>query len=91
MKKIFAAAALTLIFTISVMADNPVVYKNKKGNVAFDHKAHQAKTECKVCHGEGTPAKIIISGKQAHAMCLNCHKQAKSNKVSGNCRECHQK
>jgi predicted CXXCH cytochrome family protein len=91
MKKILSLAVLTLVIAVSAMADKKVVYNTKKGAVTFDHKAHQDKTECTACHGQEPPAKIVIRGKQAHALCLGCHKQARTDKISGSCGECHKK
>ncbi|TSK04293.1 MAG: cytochrome c3 family protein [Geobacter sp.] len=89
MKKIFAAVALTLAFAVSAMAADSVVYPAKNGNVTFNHKAHQAKAECKVCHGEGAPAKIEINKDKAHSMCKGCHAEKKAGPTK--CGECHKK
>ena len=100
MKKSIAMAAMLMLFAVSAMAvetgKDTVVYNAKNGTViTFDHKAHQGRNDCKVCHGEGTPAKIAIDKDKAHALCRTCHAKANkeklSEKVSGKCSECHKK
>jgi hypothetical protein len=90
MKKIVAAVALTLAFAVSAMAADSVVYPAKNGNVTFDHKGHSTKMECKICHGEGAPAKIVIDKEKAHgATCKGCHIEKKAGPTK--CGECHKK
>ncbi len=71
------------------LASDMVTLTAKNGNVTFNHKAHQDKMECKVCHGEGTPAKIELDKDKAHALCKDCH----TTKGAGptKCNECHKK
>lgn len=90
MKKIVATVALTLAFAVSAMAADSVVYSAKNGNVTFDHKGHSTKMECKTCHGEGAPAKIVIDKEKAHgASCKGCHIEKKAGPTK--CGECHKK
>lgn len=90
MKRCVAAVALTLFFAASAMAADSVVFPApKKGPVTFNHKAHQAKTECKTCHGEGAPAKIALDMSSAHKLCKGCH--ADKGKGPTKCNDCHQK
>lgn len=93
MKNIVTMVAMTVILAASTaMAADQVVYNAKNGTtITFNHKAHQARTECKACHGQGAPTKIVIEGKQAHALCLDCHKKTNNGKISGACKECHKK
>jgi len=89
MKKIVAAVALTLAFAVSAMAADSVVYPAKNGNVTFNHKGHAAAVECKICHGEGAPAKIALGKDKAHALCKGCHADKKAGPTK--CGECHKK
>jgi hypothetical protein len=89
MNKLVVAVALTLAFAVSALAADSVVYPAKNGNVAFNHKAHSAKLECKLCHGEGAPAKIAIDKDVAHKLCKGCHADKKAGPVK--CGECHKK
>jgi hypothetical protein len=90
MKKIVSVVALTLVFAVSAIAADKVVYnKAKLGAVTFDHKAHQGRAECKACH-EGKPAKIVIDKTVAHVLCKDCHK-AKNVGVEEKCGFCHKK
>ena len=88
MKRIIAAAALTLAFAVSALAADTVVYPAKNGNVTFNHKAHSAKLECKLCHGNGAPAKIAIDKDAAHKLCKGCHAEKKG---PTKCGDCHKK
>jgi len=89
MKKIVAAVALTLAFAVSAVAADTVTYPAKNGNVTFNHKAHGARLECKVCHGPAAPAKIAIDKDSAHKLCKGCHADKKAGPTK--CGECHKK
>jgi DnaJ-class molecular chaperone len=89
MKKVVASVALTLAFAVSAMAADTVVFPAKNGNVTFNHKAHQARLECKVCHGAGAPSKIAIDKEKAHSLCKGCHAERKAGPTK--CGECHKK
>lgn len=89
MKKIIVAVALTLAFAVAAMGADTVVLKAKNGDVTFNHKAHQAKMDCKTCHGAGTPAKIALDKEKAHALCKGCHTEKKAGPTK--CGECHKK
>ena len=91
MKKIVAAAIATLALASLAMAADTVVFPAMNGNVTFNHTAHQAITGCKTCHGEGTPAKIVMNKDKGHTLCRDCHQQQKNGKVSGRCGECHKR
>lgn len=87
MKKIIVAIMLVAFAATAALAADVVTYESKKGNVTFDHKAHSEKSDCKTCHGEGTPAKIAVDKKAAHGKaCKSCHK-ATSGPTS--CKGCH--
>jgi type 1 fimbria pilin len=87
MKKLFVALMLVAFAATTTFAADVVTYPAKNGTVTFNHKAHQAKNECKACH-EGAPAKIEINKDKAHAMCKGCHE--KSNGPT-KCGDCHKK
>jgi hypothetical protein len=89
MKKLVLAAALTLAYAVSAFAADTVVFPAKNGNVTFNHKAHAAKLECKLCHGAGAPAKIAIDKDKAHTLCKGCHADKKAGPTK--CGECHKK
>jgi hypothetical protein len=89
MKSIIAAVAVMLAFAVSAMAADSYNYTAKNGNVAFDHKGHSAKLECKLCHGDAAPAKIAIDKDKGHALCKGCHADKKAGPVK--CGECHKK
>lgn len=89
MKKIVAAAALTLAFAVSATAADTIVYPAKNGNVTFDHKVHSTKLECKLCHGAGAPSKIAIDKEVAHKLCKGCHAERKMGPTK--CADCHKK
>nr|WP_320113897.1 cytochrome c3 family protein [uncultured Desulfuromonas sp.] len=89
MKKLIVAIMLVAFAATAAFAADVVTYECKKGNVTFDHKAHSAKSECKVCHGDAAPAKIAIDKKAAHgAACKDCHK---ANGGPTKCGGCHVK
>ena len=90
MKKIIAAAALTMFCATSVMAADVITLTAKNGNVSFNHKGHQEKLkDCKLCHEKG-PGKIEGFGKDAaHKLCKGCHDQKKAGPTK--CGECHKK
>ncbi|PLY03260.1 MAG: cytochrome C [Desulfuromonas sp.] len=88
MKKIIVLAMLLAFVSVSAFAADVVTYENKKGNVTFDHKAHQEKLgDCAKCH-EGTPAKIAVDKDFGHKTCKACHKD-----MGGptKCNDCHKK
>lgn len=88
MKKVLVIAML-VAFAGSAIAADMVTLPAKNGNVTFNHKAHQGKMECKVCHGEGAPAKLALDKDKAHALCKDCH--TKGNAGPTKCGECHKK
>jgi hypothetical protein len=46
--------------------------------------------ECKTCHGEGTPGKLSLGGKDpAHKLCTGCHTEKKAGPTK--CFDCHKK
>ena len=92
MKRIIAAAALTLFCAAGAMAhDKVVVLEAKNGNVTFDHKKHAGvKGECKACHETDAGGKITGMGKDwAHKTCKGCHETM--GKGPTKCGECHKK
>jgi len=106
MKRCFAllvTAALICIGFNAMASNGPaeVKFENKRGTVTFNHQQHQAANECSVCHHKGmeTPAcRSCHDGTKApdaktvfHKLCKECHKNSGSEKVKGNCTECHQK
>ncbi len=92
MKKIVAAAALTLICAGTALAAGPetITLPAKMGNVTFPHKKHQELLkDCKTCHEKG-PGKIEGFGKDmAHKTCKGCHTE--KGKGPTKCGECHKK
>lgn len=99
MKKLVVVLMLVAFAATVAYAADSVTYPavKKKGEaVTFNHKAHQAKLDCAACH-EGEPAKIAVEGtgkKNAHALCLDCHKAKKKegNKAAPTgCGGCHKK
>ncbi|MDT8442065.1 MAG: cytochrome c3 family protein [Desulfuromonadales bacterium] len=87
MKKLVLVMLLLAFVSINVViAADVVTYENSKGNVTFDHKAHQDKVgDCAKCH-EGEPAKIAVDKSYAHSSCKDCHKE-----MGGptKCNDCH--
>ena len=71
------------------IASDVVTYENSKGNITFDHKAHQEKLggDCAKCH-EGEPAKIAVDKDFGHNTCKGCHKEMNG---PTKCNDCHQK
>lgn len=90
MKRIIAAAALTIFAVGSAMAADTITLPAKNGNVAFPHKKHQELLkDCKACH-EKAPGKIEGLGKDwAHKTCKGCHETRKAGPTK--CAECHKK
>jgi len=92
MKRIIAAAALTLFTAGMALAAGPetISLPAKMGTVTFPHKAHQEKLkDCKICHEKG-PGKIEGFGKDwAHKTCKGCHAEKKAGPTK--CNECHKK
>ena len=89
MKKLLVATLLVLFAVAPALAADTVVLPAKNGNVTFNHKMHSESMECKVCHGEGTPAKIELDKNKAHALCKNCHKTKGQGPTK--CGDCHKK
>ncbi len=91
MKRIIAAAALTLFTAGFAMAADTMTLPAKNGDVAFNHKAHQEKLkDCKACHTSDAGGKIEGFGKDwAHKTCKGCH----TDKGAGptKCGDCHKK
>lgn len=92
MKRLIAAAALTL-FTASLgLAADTISLPAKNGNVSFPHKKHQELLkDCKACHAQaGAPGKIADLAKDwAHKTCKGCHDEKKAGPTK--CGECHKK
>jgi flavoprotein len=90
MKKIIAAAALTLFTAGTVMAADTITLPAKNGDITFPHKKHQELLkDCKLCHEKG-PGKIEGFGKDwAHKTCKGCHEAKKAGPTK--CAECHKK
>ncbi len=92
MKRIIAAAALTLFTAGLALAAGPdtLTFPAKMGDVTFHHKKHQdTLKDCKICHEKG-PGKIEGFGKDwAHKTCKGCH----ADKGAGptKCSDCHKK
>ncbi|AMV71451.1 cytochrome c3 family protein [Desulfuromonas carbonis] len=89
MKKLLVATLLVLFAVAPALAVDSVVLPAKNGDVTFNHKAHSETMECKVCHGEGTPAKIELTKDSAHALCKDCHKTKGAGPTK--CGDCHKK
>jgi cytochrome c553 len=92
MKRIIAAAALTLFCTgLAIAAENAtVVLPAKNGNVTFPHKKHQEMLACTTCHESDKGGKIAALGKDwAHKTCKGCHTE--KGKGPTKCNECHKK
>ena len=89
MKKLVIMLMLLAFVGANVaIAADVVTYENSKGNVTFDHKAHQEKVgDCAKCH-EGTPAKIEVDKSYAHKTCKSCHKEMNG---PTKCNDCHKK
>jgi len=90
MRKIIAAAALTLFTAGTALAADTITLPAKNGDVTFTHKKHQeALKDCKICHEKG-PGKIEGLGKDwAHKTCKGCHEEKKAGPAK--CAECHKK
>ncbi|QSV46400.1 cytochrome c7 [Geobacter benzoatilyticus] len=90
MKRLIAAAALTIFAAGAAMAADTMSFEAKNGNVSFDHKKHQQVAgSCKACHEKG-PGKIEGFGKDwAHKTCKGCHEEKKAGPTK--CGECHKK
>jgi predicted CXXCH cytochrome family protein len=91
MKKVLSAVLMVVFAASAALAVGPdsVTMKAKNGNVTFDHKKHSAAGDCKVCHGEGTPAKLTLDKAAAHKLCIDCHKAKTAGPTK--CGECHKK
>lgn len=91
MKRIIAAAALTLFTAGLAMAADVMTFKAKNGDVTFNHKKHQeALKDCKACHAKPEGGKIEGFGKDiAHKTCKGCHEEKKMGPTK--CGECHKK
>ena len=91
MKKVVSAMIMVAFAASSALAAGPdkVTMKSKIGDVTFNHKAHAAAGDCKVCHGEGTPAKLALGKDAAHKLCKECHQKKAAGPTK--CGECHKK
>ena len=90
MKRIIAAAAVTLLTAGMALAADSITLPAKNGNVSFDHKKHQELLkDCKGCHAKA-PGKIEELNKEwAHKTCKGCHEEKKAGPTK--CGECHKK
>jgi len=90
MKKLLIATLLVAFAATTALAADVVTYPAKNGTVTFNHKGHQTKMECKVCHvDQAKPAKITIDSKDTgHALCKECHTQGTG---PTKCGDCHKK
>ncbi len=90
MKRIIAAAALTLFTTGMALAQSETMtFPAKMGAVTFPHKTHQA-LGCTKCHATDKGGKIEGFGKDwAHKTCKGCHTDM--GKGPTKCNECHKK
>ena len=91
MKKALALAVLVLLVASAVQAADMITLNAKFGAVTFNHKVHSAATECKVCHGEGTPGKLTLGKEPAHKLCAGCHETKKAGPTKSKCYDCHKK
>jgi c(7)-type cytochrome triheme protein len=92
MKKLVVVVMLLLFLAVPVIAADMVTLKAKMGDVTFNHKAHSAANACNACHGEGTPGKFALGGKDAaHKLCAGCHDAKKAGPATNKCMECHKK
>ena len=91
MKRIIAAAALTLFTAGLAMAADTMTFPAKNGTVTFNHKMHQEMLkDCKKCHATDAGGKIEGFGKDiAHKTCKGCHEEMKKGPTK--CGECHKK
>ncbi len=90
MKKVLSAALIVAFAAgTALAAPATVTMTAKNGNVTFDHAKHSASGDCKVCHGEGTPAKLTLDKAAAHKLCIECHKAKSAGPTK--CGECHKK
>ena len=89
MKKLVIMMMLLAFVGANVaIAADVVTYENAKGNITFNHKAHQEKLgDCAKCH-EGTPAKIAVNKDFGHTTCKGCHKEMNG---PTKCNDCHKK
>jgi len=90
MKKLVLIMMLLAFVAVNVaVAADVVVYENSKGNITFDHNAHQEKLagDCAKCH-EGEPAKIEVDKDFGHKTCKACHKEMNG---PTKCNACHKK
>ena len=91
MKRILLFLLLLFVVAAPVIAADMVTLKSKMGDVTLNHKAHSEKAECKACHGDATPGKMSLGGKDAaHKLCQDCHK-AKGAGPTTKCMDCHKK
>lgn len=91
MKRLIAVVIM-LFVGVPLYAGDMVHLKSKAGDVTFEHKAHGEITECKTCHGSGTPGKIDLGGMElAHRLCGGCHTEKKMGPQANKCMECHKR
>ncbi len=89
MKRLIAAAALTIFAAGSAMAADVMTLPAKNGNITFNHAKHQP-LGCKNCHADEKGGKIEGFGKDfAHKTCKGCHEEKKAGPTK--CGECHKK
>ncbi len=92
MKRIVAVVLLLVFVAAPVIAADMVTLKTKMGDVTFNHKVHGEQAGCKACHGDATPAKFSLGGKDAaHKLCQGCHTEKKMGPAANKCMECHKK
>ena len=91
MKRIIAAAALTIFTAGIAMAADTMTFPAKMGNVTFNHKTHQdTLKDCTKCHATAAGGKIEGFGKDwAHKTCKGCHTEMAKGPTK--CGDCHKK
>ena len=104
MKRLIIAVMLVAFAcTIAYAAADVVTYESKKGNVTFDHKAHNelAENGCETCHESIFPKsrepinykdKMHKTAEAEKTSCATCHHAGgESFETKGNCKKCHVK
>jgi cytochrome c553 len=91
MKRIIAAAALTIFTAGIAMAADTMTFPANMGNVTFNHKMHQdTLKDCTKCHATAAGGKIEGFGKDwAHKTCKGCHTEMAKGPTK--CGDCHKK
>ncbi len=94
-KNVFVLLVVMSLFAALTYAAAPekINFKSKKGDVAFDHKAHEKYKDvtCKTCHHKMTAATPDKKCRDCHKVKVEGKTPCLKNAMHKQCKDCHKK